>query len=304
MATTPRLVPPPIPLADARGYPEMAWLDYWQALGDRLARLEGKLPGGGTTPPPSGGGGGSGGTTPPAGWVRAVFDPMDKVGEGEAAINTAIWSQPSYGDGQAHNGAGQWAGTDGWVGTADGLQCHVWHDGNAWRMSGMNARHLSFGQAHVRFKMKLSHAHAPGIGAYVLFYPVTDEWTTEIDIVELPGADKTKLEAAVHVITNGVDDSGTAAIDGHDLTQWRTIDFRRAYGAGGATCRMWVDGVPYVQDWNPRFTDNPGLMEQMMPGIAGYAAWPDVYGWYSAPDASTPQRWWMTVKDFEVFVPA
>lgn len=32
-----RLTLPNGPLTDARGYPELAWLDFWQALADRLA---------------------------------------------------------------------------------------------------------------------------------------------------------------------------------------------------------------------------------------------------------------------------
>lgn len=39
-----RLVPPPEPIADARGNVSLAWLSYLQALADRLAALEARLP--------------------------------------------------------------------------------------------------------------------------------------------------------------------------------------------------------------------------------------------------------------------
>lgn len=39
-----RLVPPPEPIVDARGNVSLAWLSYLQALADRLAALEARLP--------------------------------------------------------------------------------------------------------------------------------------------------------------------------------------------------------------------------------------------------------------------
>ncbi len=71
----------------------------------------------------------------PTGWVRTMHDPMTRVASGDRwgdpanydpGINTDVWKHTNYGGAGAHNGGGYWDYRRGWVGTPDGLECHVY----------------------------------------------------------------------------------------------------------------------------------------------------------------------------------
>ena len=172
-------------------------------------------------------------------------------------------------------------------------------------------------EAHVRYKQKMSHAHAPGLGSYTCFWPAHDGWSSELDIMESPGDWKDRFEIAVHSnpeydIGKG-DHRATATRWGIDLAQWRTVDARRTYkvvnGDVLGSFRVWIDGTPIVDSYHELFTDNSWIDEPMGLGFAGYFSTPSgheqgVKDWYGVTNGDTPTSGFYTMfKDFELWEP-
>ncbi len=107
-------------------------------------------------------------------------------------------------------------------------------------------------------------------------WPADDHWSTEIDILEMPGAEKKVADATMHWDRTGEykelwlnqdrDHAKAHSSAAVDLSVWRTFDCRRTYrtvnGDVLATIRVWIDGVEMTQP--ARWVDNSFLDQRMV----------------------------------------
>lgn len=273
---------------------------------------------------PAGGTPEAGVLAPPAGWVQTLDEPFSRTATfGVEALDPAIWKQRSSG-GSAHNGSSTWDNGAQTESTGTTLKIHSKNVGGAWRVDGFlkgiqNSNPAAYGydkgylQFHARTRIRLSHAIAPGVGGYFLFWQADNAWGSELDILETPGQTKNRADATVHWDSRGQYDLGsnneqsTSEVIA-DLTQWTVFDTVRTFvfgpdGTPKATIQESINGVlmPSKTGW----TDNLYICKPMVPGYASYVA-PDIPGvrdWYGLPTSETPADSWIEVDYLKIWEP-
>lgn len=197
-----------------------------------------------------------------------------------------------------NNSTGEW--------DIDGFQESGGNTGESWHSEGR-------GECHVRFRARYSHGYAPGVGGYALLWPAANDWSSEIDILEMPsaetGGDKTIADATVHFSPGGGYDLGSdhsfdvAKMTGVNLSQYHIWDMRRTYetvdGDVQATVRVWIDGVE--MDAPSSFQSNSFLDENMVFGAATYVGYED--NWYGRPNGDTPNESFFELDYVYIYVP-
>ena len=264
---------------------------------------------------------------PPATWGIAMQDDFDVVYPVNRGLNPDIWKHTNFGNSGAHGGAAVWDGGSGFSVADSKWRIAVRKVGGTWYVPGALQGastdpnhpyyHPGYGEYHVRFRARWSHAIAPGIGWYALMWPATDIWSTEFDIMEMPGRIKNRAESTGH--WGMFDEQGNWNPAGHratparfevDLTAWHTWDQRRVFrmlnGRQVATLYTWIDGVqvtPALADWPEDWTDNPDWCEPMVFGPAGYVAPETVAGWYTTPNGETPAEAFAEIDFVRIWTP-
>lgn len=252
---------------------------------------------------------------PPAGWRQAFRDDFSQPAQwGIDALDYNIWKHRNYG--YYDYEWGREVGVENHEATGSTYRNHVRKISgtNLWGVSGAQqgsqngdpngyGYHAGYHQLHVRPRQRWSHANAPGIGAYVLLWPASNRWTSEIDIMEMPGRTKNTSLATMHWNGDpGPDQSADAAM-GIDLTQWHTFDLRRTYrqvnGVTAATVQLWIDGVAVQAP--PGWIDNNRLTDPMVCGVNGF---PSGAGWYGgATDGTTPDDAFLELDFLQLWTP-
>lgn len=297
---------------------------------------------GGSAPvelPTGGGGGGTpvGYAGPPSGWVKSFEDTFSQPPAlGVNALDGSKWKRREYGGGPAHGGGGDgigvtWDAGYGLESTGSTLKFKVRREQNAdgtwvYRCSGFMqgssadptswAYHPGYAEFYVKFRFRVSHLNAQGVGGYMLMWPHDDDWTSEIDFVEMPGAQKNRLLTTMHADMTGTYDLGAHNDQAHtetsvDMTQWQIFEGYRTYrdlaGVQVATVRHKLNGVDMgAPDF---FTDNPYLAERMVFGAAGFCGQtPYNQGWFTAPNPDdtsvTPVEFYVEMDYLEIWTPA
>lgn len=238
---------------------------------------------------------------PPSNWPLVFDDQFTRPATfGIEALDGAKWSVRSYGGDAAHNGSSFWDNANGLESTGSTIRVHTTYRDGAWRCDGFQqggGDKPGYGEFHVRFRARYSHLHAPGVGGYALMWPASNDWSSEIDILEMPGTEKNRAQATLHADQTGDYNLGA---EGHnnqatiessvDLSQWHIWDCRRTYrtvnGDVLATIKVWIDGNPMPD--NSFFVDNSFADENMVFGAATFVPPNWAYNWYSPPDNTTP----------------
>lgn len=305
--------------ASLNGYrgPDSQITDNWHTLSKPVSnaelnqsrmimqRLRAKLTDGSTSPPPPPPPPRAA-YDPPVGWVKTFADDFTQPPTyGADALDPDIWKQRGYG-GSAHGGSSTWNQSNNIESTGSTVRVHNTRVGGGWYTDGFQAGyqnsnpggdgyHAGFKQFHYRFRARYSHAYAPGVGGYALMWPASNNWSSELDWVEMPGDFKDRADATMHWDSRGEYDLNTnnqytVATTSIDLTQWNVWDCRRTYarigGVDYATIEVWINGekVQNPGEWD----NNPWMNEDMVPGFAGFVAPIWAEGWYGTPRADTP----------------
>ena len=252
---------------------------------------------------------------PPAGWRQAFRDDFSQPAQwGVDALDYNIWKHRNYG--YFDYEWGREVGAENHEATGSTYRGHVRKVAgtNLWGVSGVQqgsqnndpngyGYHPGYHQLHVRHRQRWSHANSPGIGAYVLLWPAANHWTSEIDIMEMPGRTKNTLLATMHWNGEpGPDYSADASVS-IDLTQWHTFDLRRTYrqvnGATAATIQLWIDGMAVAAPAG--WIDNNRLTDPMVCGFNGF---PSGAGWYGGgTDGSTPDDAFLELDFMQLWTP-
>ena len=255
---------------------------------------------------------------PPAGWVQTMADDFSlPAARGNAALDGAIWKHKNFGTGSGvHNGSSSWNGGQNIESTGSTIRIHSTRVNGAWFVDGFQmgiqntnpsgyGYHPGYTQFHFRFRFRMSHLNARGVGAYVLHWPATNKWSSEYDWVETPGAQKNRIDATMHWDSRGLGDLNTnnqqqtLTKNNIDLTQWVVMDVRRTYivenGITYATIEIWINGEKQISPAG--WIKNQWLVEPIVPGAASYVA-PNLtwaQNWYTVPDANTPNDSWIEI---------
>lgn len=151
----------------------------------------------------------------PAGWVLAFTDDFNQAATtGVNALDATKWKQRTFGSGAATGGAAFNNNGNNLESTGTSLKVHVKKVGSSWLVDGFQQGYQNtapggagyiagYGEYHVEFEMRLSHAIAPGVGTYVAMWPASNSWTSEIDISETPGATKNQSVTTCHWDSTG-----------------------------------------------------------------------------------------------------
>ncbi len=262
--------------------------------------------------------------TPPTGWVQTLDEPFSRAATfGVEALDPAIWKQRSFG-GSAHNGSSTWDEGAQTQSTGTTIRIHSRNVNGAWKVDGFlkgiqNTDPAAYGydkgylQFHARTRIRLSHAIAPGVGGYALFWQADNVWGSELDILEAPGRIKNRADATMHWDSRGQydlqtnDEQSTSEVS-IDLTQWNDFDMVRTFtfgpdGTPKATIQVAINGI--LMQSKEGWTDNQWLCKPMVPGYASYVA-PDIPGvrdWYGLPTSETPADTWIEVDYLKIWEP-
>lgn len=264
---------------------------------------------------------------PPDTWVKTFSDDFTMpAGFGPNSVDSTIWRQPNYGNGLAHNGSSYWNSGNNLEATGTSIKIHTKFDAasNTWKVDGFQAGYQNadpagggyfagFQEFHYRFRARYSHAVAPGVGGYACHWPASNKWSSELDWMETPGDNKTRVDVTAHWDSRGLHDLNsnnemkTVTVNNLDLTQFHIWDCRRTYALVNnvlkATVDVWIDGikVPTPAEWQ----NNAYLTDAMMPGFAGYVApnfqW--AIDWYGLTKANTPSDSYMEIDYAYIWTP-
>jgi hypothetical protein len=253
---------------------------------------------------------------PPVGWTLDVEDTFSG-----SSLDTSIWKSTGY-TGGAHCASqgcsAQWDAGAGISVSGGNMRLRVQRNGASWLVTGLtqgSGNQFSFeegyGEFHVRFRARFTAAHAPGIGFYGLMWPWHNVWSSELDIVETPGQDKTRSTGTVHWDTELNNFQVGNEFSGPDLSQFCTWDCRRTYtflnGRKVARIQWWLNGVKLLDSDGTTIDEaeqNLFAVEPMVLGFATYVRCPvDCVAWFSDIDSTTPDLAFLEVDFVRIWRP-
>lgn len=264
---------------------------------------------------------------PPAGWRIALDDDFTTAFQTHTGLDPAKWKNTTFG-GQAHCNptcSAVWDGGDGISVQGGNCVINVRNVGGTWWVTGFlegqshrwatwDQMHPGYHEFHIRFRARMSPQFAPGIGYYVLLYPWHTDWTTEMDIVEVPagdtGGDHTRVDATMHWDNMDGHDWSPATVYGVPQGEWHQYDFRRTYrvvdGRPVADIQMWIDGQKVTEGGETpwMWEGNAWLTEPMIFGAATYVSSPfGTDAWYGAVTGQTPNSCDAFIDRVRIWVP-